>query len=54
MEYITINGKEYKFIIGIGKDDKFRKSFNTLTEKTFGFNINFLFFDKIVAFVYQL
>jgi hypothetical protein len=38
MEYITINDKEYKFIIGAGKDDEFRKSFNTLTEKTFGFN----------------
>lgn len=38
MEYIKINDKEYKFVIGIGKDDKFRKSFNTLTKKTFGFN----------------
>lgn len=38
MEHININGKEYKFIIGTGKDDNFRKSLNALTEKTFGFN----------------
>jgi predicted N-acetyltransferase YhbS len=38
MKYININGKEYKFIIGTGTDDKFRRSFNALTEKTFGFN----------------
>lgn len=38
MEYININGKEYKFVIGNGEDDKFRRSFNALTEKTFGFN----------------
>lgn len=38
MEYININGKEYKFIIGNCEDDSFRMSFNSLTEKTFGFN----------------
>jgi GNAT superfamily N-acetyltransferase len=38
MEYIKINDKNYKFIIGTGKDDKYRMSFNALTEKTFGFN----------------
>lgn len=38
MEHISIKGKEYKFIIGDSKDDKFRESFNALTEKTFGFN----------------
>lgn len=38
MEYIKINGKNYKFIIGTSKDDKYRMSFNALTEKTFGFN----------------
>jgi predicted N-acetyltransferase YhbS len=38
MEYIKINEKEFKFVVGTGKDYKFRKSFNTLTEKTFGFN----------------
>lgn len=38
MEYIKINEKEFKFVVGTGKDHKFRKSFNTLTEKTFGFN----------------
>lgn len=38
MEYININDKKYKFIIGTGDDDKYRVSFNALTEKTFGFN----------------
>lgn len=38
MEYININDKEYKFIIGNSKDDNYRMSFNALTEKTFGFN----------------
>lgn len=38
MEYININGKEYKLVIGNGEDDTYRKSFNTLTEKTFEFN----------------
>lgn len=38
MEYIKINRKNYKFIIGTGKDDKYRMIFNALTEKTFGFN----------------
>ncbi|MBU3200869.1 GNAT family N-acetyltransferase [Clostridium estertheticum] len=38
MEYIKINGKKYKFIIGTGEDDKFRISFNALTKKTFGFD----------------
>lgn len=38
MESININSKEYKLIIGTGKDDKYRMSFNALTEKIFGFN----------------
>lgn len=38
MEYININGKEYKFILGTGDYDKYRMNFNALTEKTFGFN----------------
>lgn len=38
MEYINISGKKYKFIIGTGEDDKYRMSFNALTEKTFGFS----------------
>lgn len=38
MEYININGKDYRFIIGTGDDNKYRASFNALTEKTFGFN----------------
>ena len=38
MENININNKEYKFVIGNCKDDKYRNSFNALTEKTFGFN----------------
>lgn len=38
MEYININNKEYKFMIGNPQDDHYRRSFNALTEKTFGFN----------------
>jgi predicted GNAT family N-acyltransferase len=38
VEYVNINNKEYKLVIGNGTDDKYRKNFNTLTEKTFGFN----------------
>ncbi|MGB4590112.1 MAG: GNAT family N-acetyltransferase [Clostridiaceae bacterium] len=38
MEAININNKEYKFVIGNPKDDHYRRSFNALTEKTFGFN----------------
>lgn len=38
MEFIKINGKNYKFIIGTGKDDNYRMSFNALAEKTFGFS----------------
>lgn len=38
MEYININSKEYIFVIGNGKNDKYRASFNSLTEKTFGFH----------------
>ena len=39
MEYLNINGKKYKFIIGDSKDYNYRVSFNNLTEKTFGFNL---------------
>lgn len=38
MEYITINQKDYKLVIGEGRDDHFRKSFNALTRRTFGFD----------------
>jgi predicted N-acetyltransferase YhbS len=38
MEYIKINGKNYKFIIGTGNDYNYRMSFNALTKETFGFN----------------
>nr|WP_269144149.1 GNAT family N-acetyltransferase [Clostridium guangxiense] len=38
MEYVNINEKKYKIVIGNGKDDSYRGSFNALTEKTFGFN----------------
>lgn len=38
MEYINLNNKEYKLVIGNGKDDKFRASFNNLTKKTFRFD----------------
>lgn len=38
MEYIKINNIEYKFVVGNGKDDKYRASFNALTRKTFGFD----------------
>ncbi len=38
IEYVNVNNKEYKFVIGNSKDDKYRKSFNALTEKIFGFN----------------
>ena len=38
MEYINVNGKDYRFIIGAGDDGAYRTSFNALTEKTFGFN----------------
>jgi len=38
MNYINVNDKKYKFVIGNGKDDKYRASLNALTEKTFGFN----------------
>lgn len=38
MESIIINNKRYTFVIGNGKDEAYRESFNTLTEKTFGFN----------------
>lgn len=38
MEYINIQGKKYKFISGYGNDNKLRSSFNTFTEKVFGFN----------------
>ncbi len=39
MEYINISNKEYKFVIGNRKDDNYRMSFNELTERTFGFNL---------------
>ncbi|MVX65695.1 GNAT family N-acetyltransferase [Clostridium chromiireducens] len=38
MKYFDIEGKEYKLVIGNGEDDIYRRSFNALTEKTFGFN----------------
>lgn len=38
MEYFNISGKEYKLVIGNGDDDRYRSSFNALTEKTFGFD----------------
>lgn len=38
MDYININNTVYKLVIGNGKDEVFRKSFNALTERTFGFN----------------
>jgi ribosomal protein S18 acetylase RimI-like enzyme len=38
MGNIIINNKEYIFVKGNGRDNAYRKSFNTLTEKTFGFN----------------
>lgn len=37
MEYVNINGKKYKFVIGNGENHRYRMSFNALTEKTFGF-----------------
>lgn len=45
MEYIKINNKEYKFVVGNGKDDKYRASFNALTRKTFGFDFEQWFQD---------
>lgn len=36
--YISINDKKYKFVIGNGKDDKYRAGINALTQKTFGFS----------------
>lgn len=38
MEYVNINEKKYKIVIGNGEDDSYRGSFNALTEKTFGFS----------------
>ncbi|MCB8817371.1 GNAT family N-acetyltransferase [Desulfosporosinus shakirovi] len=38
MEYMNINGKEYEFVHGYGKNNELRKSFNDLTQKTFGFD----------------
>lgn len=38
MSYVSINNKRYKFVIGNGKDDRFRAGLNALTEKTFGFS----------------
>ncbi len=38
MEYININHKIYKLVKGNRTDETYRKSFNALTEKTFGFN----------------
>lgn len=38
MEYINIDGKEYQFVIGYGKNNELRKSLNDLTQKIFGFN----------------
>jgi len=38
MEYININGKEYQFVIGYGKNNELRKSLNDLTQKIFGFS----------------
>lgn len=38
MDYININDKKYKFVIGNGKDDKYRAGINALTQKTFGFS----------------
>jgi len=38
MEYFNIDSKEYKLVIGNGENDRYRRSFNALTEKTFGFN----------------
>lgn len=38
MNYINVNDKKYKFVIGNGKDDKYRAGINALTEKTFGFS----------------
>lgn len=38
MDYISINDKKYKFVIGNRKDDKYRAGINALTEKTFGFH----------------
>ncbi len=38
MEYVNINGKEYQFVIGYGKNNELRKSLNDLTQNIFGFN----------------
>ena len=38
MEYININGKEYQFVTGYGKNNELRKSFNDLTQNIFEFN----------------
>ncbi len=38
MEYIKINGKEYQFAFGYGKNNELRKSFNDLTQEIFEFN----------------
>lgn len=40
MESIIINNKRYTLVIGNGKDDAYRESFNTLTEKTFVLILN--------------
>lgn len=38
MEYVKINGKEYQFVVGYGKNNELRKGLNDLTKKIFGFN----------------
>jgi predicted GNAT family N-acyltransferase len=38
MKHVNIDGKEYEFVIGYGKNDELRKSLNDLTQKIFAFN----------------
>lgn len=38
MELLNINGKDYEFVHGYGKNNELRKSLNDLTQKIFGFN----------------
>ena len=38
MESVSVNGKEYQFNKGYGKNNELRKSFNNLAQRIFGFD----------------
>ena len=38
MEYVSINGRKYAFVKNYRRNEKLRKEYNKLTEKTYGFD----------------